>query len=162
MAKKLVRESKFSGLVRNSLGGEYDVIRVETRIEDGWSDLLAIRRADGVACYLELKQIDHLTKTGYTRLALEPEQAIFLRDRVVACKEVGAAVLLRVGENMIYTFPAREEPQWPRWIRSQLYPDQLSSPLCFRHRISELRGVIAAQAYSARFTPAHLTPMQGA
>ncbi len=157
MVRKLIRESEFSGVVREGLSASYDVIRVETRLEDGWSDLLAIRKSDGSACFLELKQIDHFTKAGCVFIDLDPIQAIFLRARAAACDHVGSAVMIRVGDGDIYTFPARRETEWCKWIRSQIYPDQLSPPLCFKHRASGLK-VAVEQAYNARFTLAPLPP----
>lgn len=158
MARKEIRESKFSAALRPLLGGEYDVIRCETAIEDGFSDILLIRKSDGLPCFIELKQIDHFTNTGYTRIDLDPIQPIFLRNRILANDLVGAAVMLRVGERDLYTFPAHKDPYWGKWVRSKLYPNEIAMPFCLKHSFSQIPLALDA-AYNARFTGAALPPI---
>ena len=155
MSQKQIRESECSKAVRSILKPFYDVLRIESRLEDGFADLLGVRRRDGVTLFIELKQVDHLGKDGAVRLPLDPNQPLFAWQRVKECEHSGVFIMIRVGSEICYTFPARLETDWVPWIKSRIKPESLSPPLCFRHRVSEIPPVLD-KAWGARFTPALL------
>lgn len=72
------KEAEFSKWFRESLSSNFDLIRLETREEDGIPDIYGLRLSDRTPVFFELKS-HILTKKHTIQLQLAPDQKIRLQ-----------------------------------------------------------------------------------
>ena len=83
----MAKEAEFSKWFRNSMQPEFDFIRVETREEDGFPDLLGKRALDNSPIFVELKS-HKVTRNNTVSLELAADQKIrlqWLSNFIVTC-----------------------------------------------------------------------------
>lgn len=104
----MAAESEFSKEIRKVLLNEYDLIRIETKEEDGFPDLFGRRLSDDSGVAIELKS-HKVTKKGTVDLRLAPSQKIrlqwlsrFMKVCVLCEINVNEVLVIAIGPPVVW------------------------------------------------------------
>lgn len=130
MRESLIRQ-KFSS-ENKKLGNKYEIIPIETKLEDGFPDLVIVERSTGKVCLVEIKYV----RSQDTKIKFRTNQPLFLRKWVSICSPNTRAWVFckieRAPYEGYYLIKPRQDVNWITEIKkpfSDLDPELLTHPL---------------------------------